>query len=174
MPRVTINQNTSIVFSIVLSVVTFIYTIVRWRIDESRRADEERHRQANKIASWLEGTDAIVVNSSDLPIYGVAIVIEQGPWFYSGNREPGAPACYPGAIALCQLVPPGKWRVSIPNAKYCNGCGAYPSVKIGFVSTNGTSWVRDSRGNLSEIGTDPFMFFGLTAPYPFTEIQQVD
>jgi hypothetical protein len=174
MPTITIDQSLSNAVSIALSLAAFIFTIIRWRIDENRRADEAQRWQANKIAAWLEGTDAIVVNSSDLPIYGAAIVIERGPWAYSGNRETVTPAYHPGFIAVCQFIPPGKWRVPIPNSEGCCGCGTYPAVKIGFVSSNGTSWIRDSRGSLSEIGTDPFVYFGLTAPFPFTEIQQAD
>lgn len=115
MPTITIDQSVSDAISVALSLAAFAFTIVKWRIDEYRLKREAIRNQASKIACWIEGYYAIVINNSNLPIYGTVIVAEKGPWSYVGHHEPITPDHYPGAEAKCQLIPPGTWEVAIPN-----------------------------------------------------------
>lgn len=174
MPTIIIDQSLSDAVSLALSLAAFAFTIVKWRIDEYRRKREALRNQAGKIACWIEGYDAIVINNSDLPIYGAVIVIEKGPWFYAGQHGPITPDHYPGAEAECQLIPPGTWKIAIPNMEGFPGASAYPAAKMGFVSANnGTSWVLDGSGRLAEIDEEPITFFGLSAPYASTYPRQL-
>lgn len=158
--------------SLWVSIVTFFIT----RLEKKRDANRD---QAGKVSSWIENaghdaTNAIVVNNSDLPIYGVAIVVEKGPWFYSGNyceRLPGQ--YYKGSETVCELIPPGRYRVHMPGGDYY-GCSAYPSAAIAFTCANGTSWVRESNGRLHRIRKDPFSYLGISVPRPFGAVEALD
>lgn len=159
--------------SLAISMVSLTFSLRNRHSDEKQREEEERKSQAVKIACWMEDYDAIVVNSSDLPIYGVAIVADKGPWFYSGSRREVTSAYYPGAAAMCHLIPPGKWRIPIPNLEGCWGGSFYPAPKISFMSSNGLAWVRDCSGELIEIDKEPAAFFNLSMPYPSADLQRI-
>lgn len=157
--------------SLAVSAASF-YTARKEKKENSTR------EQAIKVSSWIEDSDdggIIVANNSDLPIYGVAIVVAKGPWFFMDNEDDVVPhnSYYKGSETVCRLIPPGKYRVPLPEGDYY-GCSAYPTTKIAFVCANGTSWVRETNGKLYQTEKDPLAFFHIERPYHFTEPQLVD
>jgi hypothetical protein len=137
---------------------------------------ELRAGQASKISSWVEDAspDAchiIVANNSDLPIYGVAIIVTRGPWFYTDKIPSDVPGTFDKASeAICELIPPGKFRVFMPGGDF-GCCSYYPATRISFVCANSTSWVRETNGSLRQIHQDPFEYFDMSIPGPFARIE---
>ena len=156
-----------------LSLGVSVFAIIRPRREKKR---ELRVGQASKISSWVEDAslDAchiIVANNSDLPIYGVAIIVTRGPWFYSNKIPNDNPGTFDKASeAICELIPPGKFRVFMPGGDF-GCCSYYPATRISFVCANTTSWVRETNGSLRQIQQDPFEYFDMSIPRPFARIE---
>jgi len=95
--------------SLVVSIATFFIT-------RAEKNKELRHGQAIKVSAWLTDADldsahVVVANNSDLPIYGVAIVIVKGPWRYSEEIGKGFSGGAPrDSEVICKVIPP--WEIS--------------------------------------------------------------
>jgi len=114
---------------------------------ENRRADtdERIRRQARQVSCWLDyngpaGDVVIVRNSSDEPVYQVAVVQDPG---YVG----------PPPEAWWDVVPPGDQvcKSWCPNTDV----ESEPRPVLSFTDAAGIWWVRDTAGRLQRDPEEP-------------------
>lgn len=109
--------------SLVVSIFTFFFT-------RAERNKELRQGQAIKVSAWLIDADldsahVVVANYSDLPIYGVAVAIDKGPWRYPEEFGEGLSDGFSrDSEAICKVIPPGKYQVTLPGGDFC-GCALF-------------------------------------------------
>ena len=163
------------------------------RTERTRRLQQEAHdredarrAQARRVACWPgeEGTPGPmdpwwgkstpieVVNGSNEPVYNLVFALVQLQGAGGVRRieewEGRIPQGQSAPWSTAAILPPGRWRVSVPGEGWSGGMGMRLGAEIAFVDRAGVNWIRRSSGGLEELPQAPidyFAQFGLHGPY---------
>jgi hypothetical protein len=155
---------------------------------EERDREQAKRAQARRVACWPgeEGTPGPMdpwwgpstpielVNGSEEPVYNLvfALVHVQGAggvrraeeWKDRVSEGSDAP------WSTAALLPPGHWRVWVPDEGWSGGMGMRPGAEVAFVDRAGVNWIRRGGGGLEELPKPPIDYFaeyGLHGPYDY-------
>lgn len=179
------------------TVGTLIFALAQIRSERDRRikqekADREERKkaQARLISGWVgefdhsygeRGRTAIMLsNGSAEPVYRVyaAIVFIQGAAPHTGEEwhtieKQGGFAAQSQATTTASILPPGTWRVWVPNANW-GILGGRIGAEVAFTDRASVHWVRRATGALEELSILPFDHFGLIGPYELVTPEPVE
>jgi hypothetical protein len=104
--------------------------------------DEKKREQASKVAVWIEdrkhGFRYVVVNQSELPVFGVYV------WLSYGDR--------PHSVELLDTVPPGQAERRCTPMEVEGGAIVLPSnPEMLFMDADQLKWHRNRKGRLREL-----------------------
>lgn len=126
----------------------------RWLLSYSLKV--ENRGQADRIVAWMEAPSddliapLVLQNNSDQLVYDlVATVTTAG-----GARLE--------IHSFVGQLPPGRSEYSIEHPGH--GMHKRFSIEIAFEDSNGKKWVRNARGQLAEIETDPLTYYDISPP----------
>lgn len=127
-----------------------IVAIAGLAVEVKKHRKDEQLFQAKKISCWIESdnflredpeTRIAILNDSNLPIYDVIVSIDD---VLSSQISTGDERC-----SYCSIIPSGCYLVSThPIDPYMNHIF---NASITFRDSQGRSWVRNAKGELSEI-----------------------
>jgi hypothetical protein len=113
--------------------------------------------QASFVAAWLSPASAVLMNASDLPVFGVVV------WFVDPAAAIRVPVTLP-------MLGPGRREVELPAgfAERRGEARPHPAdsvgVEIAFSDAAGRHWLRRADGGLESLPEAPLRHYGLTDP----------
>lgn len=145
---------------------------------EARDRDDAKRDQARRVACWPgeegipgpmdpwwgKSTPIELVNGSNEPVYNLVfgLVHVQGAGGVSHLEEwkERSPQGQSAPWSTAAILPPGRWRVSVPGQGWSSGMAMRLGAEVAFVDRAGVNWVRRSGGNLDELPEPPIEYFG--------------
>lgn len=158
-------------------ILSIAVIVINRKVDaESKRTREKDAMllQPSGISAWFEGLrpgnrvqNAWICNTTELPVYNVVAtaVVTKGGDCGKGEACQGAETYR----AIFAVAPPGKHSFSMDLTGFWGMC-AYPVLEVGFMCTDGNSWIRRGNGVLERIDTDPLTYYGIARPCHFDEL----
>ncbi|WP_270836556.1 hypothetical protein [Bifidobacterium adolescentis] len=163
-------NNVADFLTVIISAASIIIAFASYNYTKDHDQQIAKFAQANEISSWvmhdakgnIQKTEDMslmkvsIDNGSDQPIYDVVLT--------SGTYQ-GAGSDYLSGTdftACIGTVPPGKFATYVP----CPGEGMHARIEsaIAFRDNKGNNWIRDAKGILSEIKTNPYEYLKLDLP----------
>ena len=141
----------------------------RRTVEEWRRADEERRRQAEEVTVWLTDSPngqtiahCFVRNDSGLPVFNAIItpVIARGSGPRNGRDVGDSSAAHRTYYAS---LPPNE-TISFPFPDGWGGMHRVPGAELAFTDASNRHWVRSESGALSEIPDEPTQHYAIALP----------
>lgn len=143
--------------------------VALWQIRGDRRqvATRERRAQAESISAWYDGdsqigSDLVVRNSSEQPIYEVVVTLVIDG--HTGRRA------LPDHQRTFLVVPPGNHRVRVGGRR--RGMSAAPGAEVAFSDRTGAAhWVRRADGSLIELEGPPIEYYDISRPFISSQLE---
>ncbi len=163
-------NNVADFLTVIISAASIIIAVASYNYTKDHDQQIAKFAQANEISSWvmhdakgnIQTTENMslmkvsIDNGSDQPIYDVVLT--------SGTYQ-GAGSDYLSGTdftACIGTVPPGKFATYVPYPG--EGMHARIESAIAFRDNKGNNWIRDAKGILSEIKTNPYEYLKLDLP----------
>lgn len=163
-------NNVANFLTVIISAASIIIAFASYNYTKDHDQQIAKFAQANEISSWvmhdakgnIQKTEDMslmkvsIDNGSDQPIYDVVLT--------SGTYQ-GAGSDYLSGTdftACIGTVPPGKFATYVPYPG--EGMHARIESAIAFRDNKGNNWIRDAKGILSEIKTNPYEYLKLDLP----------
>lgn len=166
---------TSVVAIVSLLLATFNYFYI-YRKD----AQETKYSRANQVSSWVkslnkielsnsrkvESPDGLIVidNGSNSPIFNAVVT------FGAITGAEGSYLTGDGFAAEVGTIPPGKWLAKAPYPGF--SMHLQLGTAICFTDVRGNSWLRDAKGSLRQVYSDPPFYMKLTVPAEIRGVEQ--
>jgi hypothetical protein len=172
------------------TVLTFIALVIQLSLEWSRRRDDEKRYQAQRVSAWLGERDppsvrahslerrqqVVLQNSTGEPAYMAVLYVvhiqgtaphtgeENEEHFRSQRQTSGELHTTAETLRTCvSIIPPGRSYTTISGE--WTAMAARTAIEIAFTDRAGVHWVRRSNGSLVKLSVAPVDHYSITGPY---------